>query len=1367
MPSFPRLPNRLLGSRAVSVAVGSVAVALGLLLPAAPASASLTHFLQEPASFPFAGIHEPDGLALDQANHFVYVANQSHTILKFDTSGLPKEFSGLSSPELPIPNSNLLHLAVDGSGEIYVADTESASVHKYLATGKPDPTTPEIGSGVLVNPAGAAVDSSGDLYVTSQFEEDNVVDEFNPTGTFIQSFGAGQLSGEANDLAVDSEGNVYVATSNGVLAFEPGGACLQACHPIDSANASAVAVDPGTDHVYVADREPARLTEYDSAAHGFTELGSFGFGVFSACGVQSIAVDGAGGDVYASDLCTNNGNGNIDVFGPAVVIPTLHTAAVSELQPTSVALHGTVNTAGTGAADALSDCHFDYVTEIAFSATGFSDLSSGGEAPCVPAAALIPNDGADHAVSAAISGLEAVTPYRFQLVAENQNGSNESEGKPFTTAGPPSIDLQSVDGIEKTTAILHAKINPFELDTEAHFEYISAADYQANGKSFGGAHPATSTPLQDLGSGLGDQSTEAQLTGLTPGAEYDYRVIAESSAETVTGAAQAFTTVEPALFALQGPTKVTTTTTTLNAYLDPLGLATTYRFEYGTTTAYSQSSPELSAGEANAFGLRSAEVSGLAPGTEYHFRTLASNAAGTADSPDFTFTTPPLSCPNQALREEDNSAALPDCRAYEQVSAAQKAGSGIKLQQPAPSGERSLYTALGSFAGDTSGLLSPTYLARREATGWATDPVNNVPAALGKPVFEELAAANPELTEFLTEPVVAGAANIGQADTAATGTIYQRGPDGSFAPVSPPLTVPDDILYNAWLYGGRLNGTNADLSRLVIGVRGAGFLASEPGFDHLYELLGPAAPPRVLNLDANGNEIPACGDNGGTNIASVLTLGAATSGPLQHRISEDGSRVFFAERSASLPGGCEVFHLFARVGGQSTIDLADPADPAASDPQPNAECTSAACQGSPLHDSLFGGASADGSLVFFTSTAQLTDPATPDNLGADNAGGNNGRPCSETIASGCNLYEYAFGRPAGHHLLDLSAGDSSGAGPQVRSVVASSDDGSRVYFIARGLLTSQPNALGQTAQAGAENLYLANTETGKLAFLAARCSGTEQSGTLGGVARCPGSGDDSGSLSLNYDATPDGRFLVFGTYAQLTPDDQNQAADVYRYDAGTGALLRASVGHDGEDENGNGGGQDATAGLSSTGFGQPPDPRFVSDDGSTIAFATARPLQASAEDGRIDAYEWRQGQVTLISGGRAGRNLAGHPALSSSGRDIFFITDQGLLNSDQDGLNDVYDARIAGGFPNPPPPAIECESPAGCGRALPPPPSPPILGTPGFHHGPEPIGKPCRKGYVRKHHRCVKKVRHQRGKGKKHHHRTKYKRAGAKHGGHR
>jgi Ca2+-binding RTX toxin-like protein len=80
---------------------------------------------------------------------------------------------------------------------------------------------------------------------------------------------------------------------------------------------------------------------------------------------------------------------------------------------------------------------------------------------------------------------------------------------------------------------------------------------------------------------------------------------------------------------------------TLRATVNPGGTATTYQFEYGTTTEYGEVAPvtpeEIGSGAAPV--AVSEAIGGLQPGTTYHYRVVATNAAGETEGADETFTT--------------------------------------------------------------------------------------------------------------------------------------------------------------------------------------------------------------------------------------------------------------------------------------------------------------------------------------------------------------------------------------------------------------------------------------------------------------------------------------------------------------------------------------------------------------------------------------------------------------------------------------------------------------------------------------------------------------------------------------------------------
>ena len=83
-------------------------------------------------------------------------------------------------------------------------------------------------------------------------------------------------------------------------------------------------------------------------------------------------------------------------------------------------------------------------------------------------------------------------------------------------------------------------------------------------------------------------------------------------------------------------TNVTSTSATLNGTIDPHGASTTFYFEYGTTTSYGSFTQQGSTSIAQNIGY---DLTGLTPGTTYHYRLVGSNAGGTTFGNDKMFTT--------------------------------------------------------------------------------------------------------------------------------------------------------------------------------------------------------------------------------------------------------------------------------------------------------------------------------------------------------------------------------------------------------------------------------------------------------------------------------------------------------------------------------------------------------------------------------------------------------------------------------------------------------------------------------------------------------------------------------------------------------
>lgn len=84
---------------------------------------------------------------------------------------------------------------------------------------------------------------------------------------------------------------------------------------------------------------------------------------------------------------------------------------------------------------------------------------------------------------------------------------------------------------------------------------------------------------------------------------------------------------------------VAETTATLTGRVNPNESATTWFFEYGTTSLYGASTPPVTTGATNRFAAVAADIAGLAPATRYHYRLVARNGKGLVKGPNRTFRT--------------------------------------------------------------------------------------------------------------------------------------------------------------------------------------------------------------------------------------------------------------------------------------------------------------------------------------------------------------------------------------------------------------------------------------------------------------------------------------------------------------------------------------------------------------------------------------------------------------------------------------------------------------------------------------------------------------------------------------------------------
>ena len=248
----------------------------------------------------------------------------------------------------------------------------------------------------------------------------------------------------------------------------------------------------------------------------------------------------------------------------------------------------------------------------------------------------------------------------------------------------PTPRTEAAEAVTDDSATLTGTLKPEETpEPTCFFEYASEAEYEADG--FQGAPQAPCEPEGPF-SGNGEEAVSAHLEGLRGGTTYHVRLVGEShlggEALANPGEDEPFTTLGPGV-AETRVEDVEETSATLAARVDPRGSQTAYGFQYLTQAAFeaqgwsaaAEAPPGGGTLEAGAGATTvSAPIEGLAPGTAYRFRVVATGsegeAAGTTEGQEVAFSTfapaPTFGgCPNEAFRSGP-CAALPDCRAYEQ-----------------------------------------------------------------------------------------------------------------------------------------------------------------------------------------------------------------------------------------------------------------------------------------------------------------------------------------------------------------------------------------------------------------------------------------------------------------------------------------------------------------------------------------------------------------------------------------------------------------------------------------------------------------------------------------------------------------------------
>jgi hypothetical protein len=1227
-------------------------------------------------------------------------------------------------------------IAVGGEGEVYVADLSTRAVDRFSSTGVALPfscATTECKkyldgnkitgtpSGAFGRPAGVAVDDeNGDVYVS---DSSGVVDVFSSTGEYLPTL---QLTGTPGGPFSSPEG----------LAF-----------------------DQATHELYVADNENAVVDLFTAAGTYVKQLGE---GVLLPHD-SSVAVSEGGltaGDVYVQDLVPSLFGAterDVDVFealGNFIPPPWQAQGAFSSnpmyvgVDPTNQHVYadsdheGVVDEFGASASE-------EYIDRLTGTPTGVNGTIVPFIKEGLGGVAIAPTTGDLY-----VTDVSVVDVFGPDIVYPD-----------VTTAAASEVRLAS--------AVLNGTVDPDGAgEATCEFEYGASTSYE---KIVPCAKPVPSVNVKE-------PVKSVVVPGLQPHTTYYYRLTATNASKVVDYGecpedCGSFTTAGPSLHG-EAVSDVTATSATLDATIDPNNgpssavpdTLTSYYFQYntsGTEVCTAQPSlckeapvaPGASLGESEGKLEVSQHLQGLAANTVYHYRVVAVSEPNgepvTVYESDQTFTTEP----------SGSAFALPDHRQYEMVSPPDKHGaliSAIGAYGPieaAADGDAFTYETDSPIEAEPQGYTNAAQdLATRTATGWSNQDLEtrhneSTGVAFGSPYEYRFFSSDLSLALFNSQGYFTPLTGEETSPQATEATPYER--NDAICRATPatcytPLLTSADVTSGA-AFGevGKVTagaikegpvkpmGATPDLRHVVLGVEGKGkyeslFLTEQPAPPaSLYEWSADKPPSGQLQLI---NILPA--SEGGAPAASPAFGGyiGGYGAEARNAISVDGSRVIWSTSSA--------LYMRDTVGGHEETVRLDVVQPGAS--------------GSGTPKPQFNIASGTGSEVFFTDTQQLT----VDSRGA----------AGEPDLYACHMVEVEGKLKC--ELADLTVDSNPDGEPAdvQGAVLAASEDGTYVYFVADGRLTSVANDRGGTATAGESNLYVEhyNGTAWEAPRFIATLSVAESNDWFYGRNGKHTSG-----------SSPDGQYLAFMSQRPLTGYDNTDVnerpshyeeetsnvsaqttvkhsdEEVYEYDAETAKLVCASCNPTGTRPSGEvyaptheaeklvggygstweGGtwlaanipGWTSYEGNADYGLHQP---RYLSDSGRLL-FNSHEALVPQDVNGMWDVYEYEPpgigsctesistysprsgGCVNLISSGESSEESAFLDA-SESGGDVFFLTALRLVPADYDNNFDVYDARECTGesqcFPVSAEKPPVCTTEASCRLA--PTPQPTIFGAP-------------------------------------------------------
>ncbi len=273
-------------------------------------------------------LESPRSVAVDSQDN-VYVLQRGFTeaVVKFGSDGtLVGAWGSYGYGEAGLISDGAYGIAIDASDNVYIADSGNNRIQKFTSEGtflakwgtNGGDGTSGTGNGEFNYPHSIAIDVSGNIYVTDQFN--HRVQKLASDGTFLAKWGAnggdgtsGSGNGEfsaPSGITTDSVGNVYVSDStHRVQKFDSSGTYLAQWGTGGSGDGQLSGAYFGletdtNDNVYIADQGNHRVQKFDDTGTYLSQFGVYGYEADNLQSPKDVAIDSSGA-VYVADQYAN------------------------------------------------------------------------------------------------------------------------------------------------------------------------------------------------------------------------------------------------------------------------------------------------------------------------------------------------------------------------------------------------------------------------------------------------------------------------------------------------------------------------------------------------------------------------------------------------------------------------------------------------------------------------------------------------------------------------------------------------------------------------------------------------------------------------------------------------------------------------------------------------------------------------------------------------------------------------------------------------------------------------------------------------------------------------------------------------------